>query len=173
MAQRYADERLTRQPEHYDPGGFTKSSTRSEPAVYVAASLLVAASLIHLWVMPEHFRGWWGYGVFFIVVALAQGLFAVALLRWPSQQLCFAGVWVSLFTVVLYVATRAYGTPMGAHAGEVKGAGMLDLSATAAELGVIVALATLLGGIYRRVAMNALLLAGVAIWVWNSKEALY
>ena len=28
--------------------------------LYVAAALSLVAALAHLWVMPEHFKEWWG-----------------------------------------------------------------------------------------------------------------
>jgi len=51
----------------------------------IAALTLVAASM-HAWAMPEHFGEWWGYGVFFLVVAAAQGFYGVALLRRSNHQ---------------------------------------------------------------------------------------
>jgi hypothetical protein len=32
-----------------------------------AAALSLLAAAIHLWVMPEQFEEWWGYGAFFLV----------------------------------------------------------------------------------------------------------
>ena len=40
--------------------------------LYAAAALSLLAALIHLWVMPEHFEEWWGYGAFFFVAAAVQ-----------------------------------------------------------------------------------------------------
>lgn len=133
-------------------------------AVYVAAAFSVAAALIHLWVTPEHLEQWWAYGAFFLFAAAAQGLFAVLLLRWPAQPLCLAVIWGNLTIVVMYVVTRTYGTPFGPHVGKVEAAGLLDMGATAAELGLVIVLVTLLRGTYRRWTINALLLVGGAIW---------
>ena len=55
---------------------------RPNAVLYAALSLL--AALIHLRVMPEHFEEWWGYGTFFLVYAVAQGLYVPILLRWPG-----------------------------------------------------------------------------------------
>ena len=55
-----------------------------------ALSLLTAA--MHLWVVPEHLEEWWGYGAFFVVLAVAQGLCALVLLRRPSRPLLLLGV---------------------------------------------------------------------------------
>jgi len=58
----------------------------SDRTLHVAAALSLLAAIIHLWVMPEHFEEWWGYGTFFLVVALAQGLYALCLLRRPGRS---------------------------------------------------------------------------------------
>ncbi|CAA9448537.1 MAG: hypothetical protein AVDCRST_MAG02-653 [uncultured Rubrobacteraceae bacterium] len=52
---------------------------RSREALRVAAGLSLVAALAHVWAMPEHFAEWWGYGGFFLVVAVAQGLYVQAL----------------------------------------------------------------------------------------------
>ncbi len=64
---------------------------RPKPTLYAAAALSLAAALIHLWVMPEHFEEWWGYGTFFLVSALAQALYVPLLLRWPTGMILLLG----------------------------------------------------------------------------------
>ncbi|HET7479642.1 MAG TPA: hypothetical protein VFJ72_09030 [Rubrobacteraceae bacterium] len=132
--------------------------------VYIAAGLSLVAALVHLWVMPEHLAEWWGYGAFFLAAALVQGFFAVAILRWPDQRLAFAGVWTNLSIVLVYLLSRTSGLPVGPHAGVAEEAGVLDMTATASEVGVIILLVALLGGAYRKFTVNALLLLGLAIW---------
>ncbi|CAN5648112.1 hypothetical protein BH20ACT11_BH20ACT11_04490 [soil metagenome] len=133
-------------------------------AVYAAAALSLAAAGAHLWAFPEHLLMWWGYGAFFLAVALAQGICAVLLLRWPAAPVCFAGIWGNLSVVTLYIVTRTSGVPFGPHAGKMEGAGLLDMAATAAELGIVLALVTLLGGVARQRTVNALLLLGAVLW---------
>ena len=42
------------------------------PVIYAAAAALsLIASLVHVWIMPEHFAEWWGYGLFFLISAVA------------------------------------------------------------------------------------------------------
>ena len=136
------------------------------PTVYAAAGLAFAAALIHLWATPEHFEEWWGYGAFFVAAATGQGIFGVALLRgFTRPLLLLAGIWANAAIVVLYVVTRTRGIPLGPHDGTVEDAGVADMAATAAEVGMIVALVMLLGGAYRRWTLNALLLLGVVLWV--------
>ncbi len=119
---------------------------RWRTTLYTAAALSLVAALAHLWVMPEHFEEWWGYGAFFLVAAIAQGLYGVVLLRrgTPGRSLLLLGIAGNLALVLLYAVTRTVGVPFfGPHAGEAEGVGMLDLSATTAELALVVALAAL------------------------------
>lgn len=133
-------------------------------AVYAAAVLSLVAAAVHLWVAPGHFEVWWGYGAFFLAAASAQGLFAVALLRWPGRTLSLAGIFGNLAIVSLYVVSRTAGVPFGPHAGRAEEAGVIDMSTTAVELATVVFLLSLLGGRARGVAVNAVLLVGVGIW---------
>ena len=126
--------------------GAPAQSGRSKVVLYAAAVFSLLAALIHLWVVPEHFEEWWGYGAFFLVSAVAQGLYGAALLRRPRRPLLLLlGVGGNLSIVVLYLLTRTVGVPFfGPHAGEVEGVGVADLGATAAELALVVALGALL-----------------------------
>jgi len=62
------------------------------PILYAAAELSLIAGLVHLWVAPEHFEEWWGYGSFFLVAAAAQLLYAPLLLRSPTRAVLHAGI---------------------------------------------------------------------------------
>lgn len=115
---------------------------RSKRLLYLAATLSLVAALIHLWVMPEHFEEWWGYGTFFLGSAAAQWLYVPVLLLWPNRTaVLLLGIGGNLAIVVPYVITRTVGIPFfGPHAGEVEGMGLADLCATASELGIVCAL---------------------------------
>jgi hypothetical protein len=145
-------------------GGVEQGLSQVGAALYVAAALSLVAALIHLWMVPEHVWLWWGYGAFFLATALAQGLFGVALLRCPVAPLAVAGICGNLAVLLLYVFTRTSGVPYGPHAGKVEEAGILDMTATLTEMGLVVVLVTLLSGAYRRTMINALLLLGAAVW---------
>jgi manganese oxidase len=128
----------------------TQTTTQKTPSgriLYPAAGLSLAAGLIHLWAMPEHLKEWWAYGAFFLLVALAQGVFALGLLRWPRKPLYLAGIAGNLSVVSLYTVTRTAGIPfVGPHAWHAEEVGRLDLAALAAELSLIVALVALAKG---------------------------
>ena len=148
-------------PQVDRPAGLSPAAVA--PAVYAAALSLVAA-LVHLWVAPGYFEVWWGYGSFFLGAACAQGLFAVALLRWPGRAVPLAGIFGNLAVVALYVVTRTSGVPFGPHATRAEEAGVLDMATTAVELATVVFLLSLLGGRARGLAINAVLLAGAGFW---------
>jgi hypothetical protein len=145
-------------------------SDRKERAVRVAliaaAGLSMEAAILHLVATPEHFRAWWGYGAFFVAMAVGQALYALVIVRTPSQPMLLLGAAVNAAIIVLYVITRTSGIPLiGPHAGIAEYPGVLDMSATAMEVGLVAVLVTLLEGIYRRVALNTVLTVGAALWV--------
>jgi FtsP/CotA-like multicopper oxidase with cupredoxin domain len=109
--------------------------------LWYAAALSLIAALMHAWAMPEHFREWWGYGIFFLIAAVAQACYGLTLLRWRGRSLLLLGVVGNLSVVSLWAVTRTVGIPFfGPHAGEVEGVGAVDLLATAAELTLVTAL---------------------------------
>jgi hypothetical protein len=113
--------------------------------VYAAAALSLVAGLIHAWAMPEHARAWWGYGAFFLVVAIAQVFLSDALLYRPQRRLFLAGVMGNLAVITLYVVTRTVGIPFfGPHAGAVEEMGMIDLLSIVVELALVSTLVVLL-----------------------------
>ena len=110
---------------------------RATVLLYAAALSLIAA-LIHLWAMPEHFEEWWGYGIFFLIAAVAQACYGLALLTRLSRALLLLGVVGNLSIVSLWVVTRTVGIPfLGPHAGEVEPVGAMDLLATMAEMALV------------------------------------
>jgi hypothetical protein len=118
---------------------------RASMLLYAAATLSLVAALIHAWVMPEHFREWWGYGIFFLVVALAQWIYALALLRWPARLTFLIGIIGHLAIISLYVVTRTAGIPLfGPHAGEVEDIGVVDLTSKLAEFALVISLVALM-----------------------------
>ncbi len=115
-----------------DTGRFGR---RIRTSPYVAAGLSLAAALIHLIAMPEHFEEWWGYGAFFLVTAVFQAAYGAVLLRRLRPWLLYLGIAVNLGVIALWLVTRTAGVPFfGPHAGEVEDVGALDVAATLVEL---------------------------------------
>lgn len=138
--------------------------------VRTAATLSLLAAAIHLWVAPEHFEDWWGYGAFFVVLAVAQGLYALGLLRWPTRSILLLGAAGNLAVAILWLVTRTTGVPLlGPHAGEVEGVGVLDLACTLGEVGIVVGLGTLAmrGLATERRIQIAVVLAASSLLFWH------
>jgi hypothetical protein len=143
----------------------TESQRGVLPAV---AALSLMAGLVHLWVTPEHFEEWWGYGAFFLVAAVAQVLYVPLLIRWPNRTVLLLGIVGNSAIVLLYLLTRVVGIPLfGPEAGEIEGVGIIDVCATMSEAAIVVALGVLmLMGIARERAtligliLSAMLLVG-------------
>jgi manganese oxidase len=109
----------------------------------MAIALTMVAALIHVWVMPEHFEEWWVYGVLFVLVALLQGFYGVALWLWGGRTVFILGMVGNLTIVVFYLVTRTVGVPLGPHLGEVEVVGVWDLAATTSEVALAATLALL------------------------------
>ena len=130
------------------------------------AALSLIAGLIHLWVVPEHFEEWWGYGTFFLVAAAAQIIYVPLLLRWPNRTVLLLGIAGNSAIVLLYLLTRVVGIPLfGPETGEVEGVGVIDVCATMSEAAIVVSLGSLmLMGIAReRTTMIGLVLSAVLL----------
>src|SRR5215212_5617075 len=112
---------------------------------YAVAMLSALAALIHLWVAPEHFTEWWGYGAFFLVAASAQLLYVPLLVLRPNRTVLLLGIIGNSAIVLLWLLTRVVGIPIfGPEAWEVERVGMIDVCASASETAIVVALGGLL-----------------------------
>lgn len=119
----------------------------------LAGSVSLTAAIIHALVMPEHFQEWWGYGVFFYVVTVAQTLYAVALLfrAWDVhsigmfeyiwnhhlQSFYVAGIVGNSVLIVLYVITRTIGMPAGPDVGQIETFSALSIVSKVLEVFLI------------------------------------
>ena len=137
----------------------------SRTVVYLTAALSRFAGYIHVAYVDSHLQEWWAYGAFFIGAANLQVLFAALILRWPRWWLPYAGIGGNLVIIGMYVLTRTSGIPLGPHARVVEDAGATDWLTTAAQVGIVVALLSMLDGRPRRWIVNGLLLLGALAWV--------
>ena len=110
-----------------------------------AALFSLLAAVIHVWVMPEHFEEWWGYGLFFLVAAAAQALYADILLRAPTATVLRVGIVGNLAIIALWVVTRTIGIPVfGPHAGEIEDISAIDIASKLVEVLLVILLGVLL-----------------------------
>lgn len=110
-------------------------------SLYVSVALSLYAAMLHFMAAPEHFEEWIGYGVFMLVAAFAQAVYAPLLLRltrtrW-NRGIVLLGILGNAAIVMLYIITRTVGIPAGPSAGEVEAVGdmgWIDITATLSEI---------------------------------------
>ena len=98
----------------------------------------MGAAVIHFVVIPGHWDEYWGQGLFFIIAAIAQILWAVWVVVAPSRLLYLLGALGNAAIVALWVVTRTYGVPAGPGAGEAEAVEFTDTLATAFEVLLVV-----------------------------------
>jgi hypothetical protein len=138
---------------------------RHTTVIRLAAALSLAVAWVHLAYAAPHLRQWWAYGAFFIATGAGQALFAPLIVRRPRPWLVLTGIAGNVALVGMYVMRRTTGPPLGPHAHVAERAGTIDLATTAAEIVLVACLVTMLGGRARRLVVDALLVAGVLLWV--------
>jgi hypothetical protein len=110
-----------------------------EPIVRPALALLsMGAAVIHFVVVPGHWDEYWGQGLFFIIAAIAQLLWAVWVLVAPSRLLYLLGAVGNAAIVLLWVVTRTAGIPVGPGAGEREAVEFADTLATVFEVLLVI-----------------------------------
>ena len=134
---------------------------QSDAFIYRAALLALAAGVTHGIATAQYIRDWWGYGVFFMVVALAEIMLGLVLLIRPWQYdetggiraagtkhartLFVLGVVGCGMLIVLYLVTRTVGIPLlGPLAGRVEPVTLLGVASKIVELALVIHLVTLI-----------------------------
>lgn len=112
-------------------------------ARHSAAALALIGGAIHLWVAPEHYLEWPGYGLFFLIVASLQSVLAAALLFRPRRWMFVAGILGNLSIAALWAYTRTITVPLGPMAGEAEAVGALDVACTSVEAALVLLLMAL------------------------------
>jgi hypothetical protein len=108
--------------------------TRASDAMTSAALLSVGAGVIHAFVIADHFEEAASFGTFFVVLAVAQLGWAVALWRSPSRRLLVAAAIGSLLVAALWLVSRTVGLPVGPERWEAEPVGLADAVSTAFEI---------------------------------------
>ena len=128
----------------------TDQGVRATPATarpYILgglASVSVGAAAIHFAVIFEHFAEYALYGAFFLVIAWAQMIWAGVVLWRPSRLWLWLGLAGNALVLVVYVASRTAGLPIGPDVGHPEPAGGLDVVSAALELALVAGCAALL-----------------------------
>lgn len=140
-------------------------------AVVVAACSLLStgAAVIHFAVLGDHWREWWGYGLFFGVAAWLQLAWAAVLVARPSSRLLVIGAVASFAIAVLWLVTRTEGVPAGPAFGETESAAFADALASVFEVVLGLGAFAVVAGparkltLGRRVGGIAIVAVGVAV----------
>jgi hypothetical protein len=125
----------------------TASGIHATTRPYSAGGLAVlsaCAAVIHFAVTFEHFNEYLWYGVFFLVIAWAQLIWAaVAVWRLPRWWL-WLGIAGNAAVLAVYLASRTTGLPFGPDKGHTEPFGGLDVVSALLELALIAGCAALL-----------------------------
>jgi hypothetical protein len=148
-----------------------RTDRRTKPTGIVIRAWMVSlsfgAAAIHASVIGGHFREYWLFGVFFATVAALQVLWGVLVLVRPSPRLYELGAFGASLLVLVWVASRTVGVPIGPGAGSPEQLGVLDMVSTGFEI-LIVTAALLL----TRTRLGALALSPSAVVLASAGAAL-
>jgi hypothetical protein len=104
----------------------------------ILALLSMAAALIHFAVIDQHRADYWLYGLFFIVVGIAQLGWALLMPRVRARWLLAAGATGNALVVVAWIVTRTAGSLVGPEASMPAKVGFGDLVSTIIEAVLVV-----------------------------------
>lgn len=123
-----------------------------------AGGLSIAAGFLHMLIIEEHLVEWWGYGVFFMLAMVAQGVYGFAIVgtqvmegkplseHWrprTRRSWYLAGIVGNASLVALYVVSRTYGIPAGPQAGEVEAVTVFGVLVKLVEVALVALLVLL------------------------------
>src|SRR5215469_14862191 len=108
------------------------------------AALSVGAAAIHFAVVFEHFNAYVLYGVFFLIVAWAQMIWAAVVLWRPSRTWLSLGIAGNAIILAVYLASRMTGLPFGPDKGHTEAFGGLDVVCGILEFALIAGCAAVL-----------------------------
>jgi hypothetical protein len=82
-------------------------------ALYCLTILSIATAVIHFAVSGAHFQEYWLFGVFMLVVAWLQLLWAMMAVTRPARWVLWSGVMLNSGVIAVYVVTRTAGDIIG------------------------------------------------------------
>jgi hypothetical protein len=97
------------------------------------AILSATTAVIHFAVAGAHFQEYWAFGVFMLVVAWLQLLWAAGLVIKPTTSLLWAGAIVDAAVIIVYIGTRTVGDVIGPTPRAVEPVGLGDVLCTVLE----------------------------------------
>ena len=106
-----------------EPLGPRSASTLDVSLRWLLAGCSVGAAVIHFGFAPTHFSEYWLYGLFFMVIAWLQLLWAGAIVVRPSRWLLVAGALGNEAVVAVWIASRTIGVWVGPNASAARSMG--------------------------------------------------
>lgn len=106
--------------------------------------LSLGAAAIHFAAVGHHLDEYVPFGVFFVVIAWMQAMWAVGVVAVPSRRLLRAGLLGSLVVIAVWTVAHTWGLPIGPAAGRPEGSSGTDVAATVLEALVAIGSAVLL-----------------------------
>ncbi len=103
-----------------------------------AAVCVAGAAAIHFGVAGEHFAEWWLFGVFFVLLAAFQLIWAATCWQPVRPAWLYLGAGANAATLVLWLVTRTTGLPFGPQPFTPEAFGAADLVCGALEAAGIV-----------------------------------
>jgi hypothetical protein len=110
---------------------------RRRVVVFCLAIMSAAAAMIHFAVAGGHFQEYWLFGVFMLVAAWLQFLWAIIAIAKPSLLLWWSGAILNAGVVAVYIVTRTIGDVVGPTPHAVEPFGFGDGLCTVLEAVVI------------------------------------
>jgi hypothetical protein len=123
--------------------GTVAARTRAADRAYADAllhlcALSIVAGGIHAVVAARHFDEYWAFGAFFAALAIVQLGWGPWVYSRPSALGMRAGIAINAAVIVVWIASRTVGVPLGPEPWRPEAVGPLDLAASAAEALVVV-----------------------------------
>jgi hypothetical protein len=131
-------------PGRHPPASDEPTVPERKVVLYCLAILSVATAVIHFAVAGEHFQEYWLFGVFMLVTAWLQLLWAIVAIVRPARLLLWSGAILNAGVVAVYIVTRTIGDVVGPTPHAVEPLGFGDGLCTVLEAAVVAGCAWLL-----------------------------
>jgi hypothetical protein len=105
---------------------------------WLLAACSMGAATLHFAYSPSHLAEYWLYGLFFIVLAWSQMLWAVGVVLRPWRWLLVAGIAANAAVIVVWVLSRTVGVWVGPNATVSEAATYPDILSTVLEAMILV-----------------------------------
>jgi hypothetical protein len=119
------------------PDADERTVPRRRVIVYCLAIISAATAVIHFAVAGTHFQEYWLFGVFMLVAAWLQLLWAIVAMARPSRLLLWSGLLLNAGVVAVYIVTRTIGDVIGPTPHAVEPFGFGDGLCTVLEAAVV------------------------------------